>query len=148
MLSLAWQRAAKTCPESFGRVRFIRENIQDWSTQQSYDLLVTHFFLDCWPPDKMKAIIHKLAAAAAPGATWLIADFSLPPAGTLARLHSKLWLRAMYWFFRAVAGITANELVDPTPYLHANGFVLKACQLSPDGMVKSELWQRASPFIN
>ena len=95
----------------------------------------------------MKIIIDKLAAAAAPGATWLIADFSLPAAGIFARMHSKLWLHVMYRFFRTVAGISANALVDPTPYLLANGFVLQACKLSPNGMVKSELWQSASPLV-
>lgn len=49
MLQLARARLRRTRPESFSRVHFIREDILKWSPHQSYDLLVTHFFLNCFP---------------------------------------------------------------------------------------------------
>jgi hypothetical protein len=32
----------------------------------------------------------------------------------------------MYSFFRLTTGITGSDLIDPTPYLEANGFVRTA----------------------
>jgi hypothetical protein len=48
----------------------------------------------------------------------------------------------MYLFFRCAAGITANGLVDPSPYLEANNFAPMSHQSSRAAVVKSELWQR------
>ena len=142
MLTLARTRARQIHPESWQRIQFIHADILKWSPLKSYDLIVTHFFLDCFPRDEVKAIVDKLAKAAAPGAVWLLADFTIPPAEIFSRIHAKLLLRMMYLFFRCAAGITANSLVDPTPYLEANNFVPMSRQCSRAAMLKSELWQR------
>ncbi len=142
MLKLVQARVLATRTESFPQVRFLHQDILTWSMQDSYDLLVTHFFLDCFRRDEMKAITDKLARAAAPNAVWLLADFTIPVQGILAHIHGKVWVQMMYWFFRSVAGISANELIDPSTCLQANGFTCTSCQLSHTRMVKSELWRR------
>jgi ubiquinone/menaquinone biosynthesis C-methylase UbiE len=142
MLTLARKRARRSHPESEPCVRFIHANILQWTPSESYDLIVTHFFLDCFPRGEVKAIVDKVARAATPDAIWLLADFTTPSAGTLSQMHAKLCLRMMYLFFRCVAGITANNLVDPLPYLEANNFVLVSRQVSRAKLLKSELWHR------
>ena len=147
MLQLARARLRRTHPESFSHVHFICEDILRWSPQQSYDLLVTHFFLDCFPGTELQAVIAKLASAAEPGAVWLIADFSIPRK-RFARAHARLWLRMMYTFFRATAGIAANELGDPTPYLNDHGFIRASENLSRGRMLRSDVYvqsRRKSP---
>ena len=146
MLSLAGKRASRNHAESWPCVQFIQADILQWSPRNSYDLIVTHFFLDCFPRDEVKAIVDKLAGAATPGAIWLLADFTIPPAGIFSRMHAKLLLRMMYLFFRCAAGIAAKGLVDPSPYLEANSFVSMSRQSSRAAMVKSELWQRSVPI--
>src|SRR5262249_1979676 len=76
----------------------------------SYDLVVTHFFLDCFPEQTLSEVIGRLAQAAAPEAEWLIAEFQEPAGGWL-RLPRKWLIRLMYLFFRAVTGIEAHQLV-------------------------------------
>ncbi len=128
------------------RVRFFEEDILTWTPSGSYDLLVTNFVLDCFPQNDVKLIVRKLAGVAAPGAYWLLADFCIPKKA-VARMHARIWLATLYWFFRTVAGVRAKRLVDPTPDLQTNGFVcLKRSQWRL-GLVKSELWQnvRTSP---
>lgn len=142
MLKLAQRRVSESCPESLPGIRFVHEDILTWQPRRSYDLVVTHFFLDCFRRDELKVIIDKLVAAATPNATWLIADFTIPEGGKITRTHAKIWLGAMYGFFRATAGIAADELVDTTPYLKAKGFELASRRISHAHMVKSELWQR------
>jgi hypothetical protein len=130
-------------PESFSRVHFVHENILKWTPRKSYDLLVTHFFLDCFPGRELQAIIAKLASAAEPGAVWLIADFTIPRK-RFARAHARLWLRMMYAFFRATAGIAAKELVDPIPYLDGYGFTRASENLSRGSMLRSDVYVAAT----
>jgi ubiquinone/menaquinone biosynthesis C-methylase UbiE len=139
MLQLARARLRRTHPESFSRVQFIREDILKWSPRKSYDLLVTHFILDCFSGRVLQAIIAKLASAAEPGAVWLIADFAIPRK-RFARAHARLWLRLMYAFFRATAGIAANELVDPAPYLDRHGFKQAAGKQWRGRMLRSDVY--------
>jgi ubiquinone/menaquinone biosynthesis C-methylase UbiE len=124
------------------RVNFIHADIRATALPgQQYDLIVTHFFLDCFTEAALRAAVEKLSRAAMPGATWLLADFSEPTAGW-QRWHARLWIRAMYVFFRLTSGIEGGRLVDPSPLLRAAGFVRLGQRLSRFGMIKSELWRR------
>ena len=87
-----------------------------------------------------KLIIRKLAQAGAPDAYLFLSDFCVSQK-FFSRLHAKLWLALMYWFFRATARIDAKRLVDPTRELEANGFACLWRSRWRFGFVKSELWQ-------
>ena len=141
MLDLARRHVLETNPNEIRRVAFLQHDVRSWAPNDRYDLIVTHFFLDCFSTQQVGHIVAKLAQAAAPNAIWLLADFRIPPAG-FARLHARAWLAVMYCFFRAVAGIEAQELVDPSPFLRVEGFALARQDLFRLGMVKSELWRR------
>jgi trans-aconitate methyltransferase len=143
MLHFARARLLRMHPESFSGVHFVHDDILKWSPRKSYDLLVTHFFLDCFPGRELQAIIAKLASAAEPGAVWLIADFTIPRK-RFARAHARLWLRMMYAFFRATAGIAAKELVDPIPYLDGYGFTRASENLSRGSMLRSDVYVAAT----
>jgi SAM-dependent methyltransferase len=141
MLQLAGKRVERTLPGHAGRVRFLHQDIVSWGAPENhYDLFVTHFILDCFPEPALTGIIRKLAGAATDDATWLLADFCVPREG-MARLRARGWLAAMYLFFRVTARIQASELVDPTPFLRADGFVLARQHLLRAGMLKSEVWR-------
>jgi hypothetical protein len=109
--------------------------------EASYDLIVTHFFLDCFSEARITDIVNRLSRAATPNATWLLADFCMP-AGAFARIRAGLWLAAMYRFFRFTSGIEARALDDPSSFLRTAGFALVTQHLFRGGMVKSELWRR------
>lgn len=140
MLELARRRMRTLSRER--PVQFIRQNILQWQPTGPYDLLVTHFVLDCFVATEVEAAVAKLARAAAPDAVWLLADFTMP-AGRWAWLHARLWLRVMYTFFRVTAGLRTSQLVDATPYLRENGFTCRAREVSRFGMLKSEMWVRS-----
>lgn len=141
MLDLAREHLLKTNPRQLHRVAFFRCDVTSWTPNDRYDLIVTHFFLDCFRTQSVGNIIARLAQAAAPNSTWLLADFRVPDAG-LARIHARAWLAVMYGFFRFVAGIEAHELVDPSPFLRVEGFSLERQYLFRYEMLKSELWRR------
>jgi len=129
-------------PDRSDQVRFLHLDIMSWAPPENhYDLVVTHFLLDCFPKAELADVIKRLASAATPEAVWLLADFRLPDRG-FARLRARVWLTAMYQFFRLTARIPATELIDPTSFMQANGFALTRQHLSRNGMLKSELWRR------
>ncbi len=142
MLDLARRHVQETNPDAISRVAFIRDDVSSWTPNDRYDLIVTHFFLDCFSTRQVGLVVAKLAQAAAPNAIWLLADFRIPKAG-FARVQARAWLAVMYLFFRSAAGIEAQELVDPSPFLRVEGFTLAQQHLFRLGMLKSELWRRA-----
>jgi ubiquinone/menaquinone biosynthesis C-methylase UbiE len=142
MLQLARKRLERELPGQLERVRFLHQDITLWAAHEhSYDLLVTHFFLDCFPKAELTGIVRKLARVATSDASWVLADFRVPRQGVV-RLRACGWLAAMYLFFRITTRIEASELVDPTPLMRADGFVLARQHLFRNGMLKSELWRR------
>lgn len=137
MLQLARKRV-----DGDSRVRFLHENLLNWSPEKNaYNLIVTHFFLDCFAKDEIADIVAKLASGATRNAIWLLADFSIPSRGP-ARLHAQIWLGAMYRWFRLTTRISGSRLVDPTGILQCHGFCLAARHLWQFGLIKSELWHR------
>jgi ubiquinone/menaquinone biosynthesis C-methylase UbiE len=146
MLQLAKERLRQKVPGTLPQVRFLHYDLKTWSAPIStYDLVVSHFFLDCYEEIEISALVKKLAAMATNSATWLIADFCLPPKG-IARAHARLWLSAMYGFFRSFAGIPGGRLIDPASLLKKGGFELLGSHHFRVGMVKSEVWHKSRCF--
>jgi ubiquinone/menaquinone biosynthesis C-methylase UbiE len=141
MLERARRRLLRRPLGSGKNVQFLQKDIRSWTPPRAYDLVVTHFFLDCFPGDELEQIVEKTARAAGSGAVWLVSDFVLPAKG-LPRLGARVLLTVMYAFFRVVAGIRAKDLIDPAPYLERNGFVRQSRRTFYAGMVTADLWER------
>jgi ubiquinone/menaquinone biosynthesis C-methylase UbiE len=131
-------------------VEFIHADALDWSwPSPSFDLIVSHFFLDCFSPEQLVKIIPRIAAAAAPGARWLLADFREPVAGP-AKWRARAILALMYFFFHHAARLPARRLTPPDALLAQSGFALRERQLRDWGLLHSDLWQlvASSPSLN
>jgi SAM-dependent methyltransferase len=97
-----------------------------------YDLIVTHFFLDCFDETDLEPLIARLSDAAAPRSRWLISEF-----------RGNGWLvRALYFFFRLTTGLRTRQLVDHHPLLQRHGFRLMRHEHAWRGLLASELWER------
>lgn len=103
-----------------------------------YDLVVTHFFLDCLNADDARALIPRVAASLKPDARWLISEFREPA----------WWAHAivavLYAFFRIAAGLRVCRLIDHRPLLANAGFALLREETALAGLLASELWARAT----
>jgi len=125
-----------------GRLEFVQANALSWrSAEQTFDLIVTHFFLDCFPRDQLGQVVANFANAAAPEAVWLLADFQMP-AGGLRRRRAQIIHAAMYAFFRAVTRLPARRLTPPDDFLKAYNFVLRERRTSEWDLLHSDLWCR------
>jgi len=121
-------------------VTFIHENILQWSAPgQKFDLVVTHFFLDCFQPKQLQILIPRLAGIAKPGTRWLLADFQLPKAGW-KKFRAQCVLTLMYWFFRWTTQLPARYLACPDSLLQKNGFLLQQRRQFEWELLKSDLW--------
>ncbi|HXJ56194.1 MAG TPA: class I SAM-dependent methyltransferase [Verrucomicrobiae bacterium] len=124
------------------RVTFLHADVLTWSAPQAAaDLIVTHFFLDCFRPDQLEQIVPQLAHAARPAASWLLADFQVPAAGPL-RWRACLMLKAMYAFFQRVTQLPANRLTAPDDFIRRNGFKLRQRYESEWGLLRSDHWEK------
>lgn len=142
MLSLARRRLAKRCG-GCERTEFVCADALAWSPpERSFDLIVTHFFLDCFQREQLESLTVKFAAVAAPGANWLLADFQMAQSG-MDRYRSKAILWLMYRFFRVVTRLPASRLVSPDDSLGRRGFALRERRVTEWGLLRSDWWQLA-----
>jgi len=141
MLSAARRRLERHGLSS-ARVRFERQDfLRSSGIAGHFDLVATHFFLDCFPPAQLAAVIQEIARAAAEKAHWLVADFRTPPRGP-ARLRARSILALMYGFFRCATRLPARTLTPPDPFLAAEGFQLRSRQTSEWGLLHADWWWR------
>lgn len=125
-----------------GRLTFVHAALPEWRTSPGrFDAIVSHFFLDCFPPDELRAVVASLAGAGAPAARWLVADFAVPPAG-LARHRARAVHGLMYAFFRRIAGVRARCVTDPDGLLAGHGFARAGRKTFEWGLLRSDLWLR------
>ncbi len=104
----------------------------------SYDLIVTHFFLDCLSQPQVDALADMVLPKLAPNALWLISDFCIPT-GPM-RLPATVFVRSLYLGFRILTGLRTTRLPDYAAALTRTGFVRVACHRSFLGILVTELW--------
>jgi ubiquinone/menaquinone biosynthesis C-methylase UbiE len=140
MVALAQKRVAGL-PDATSRVQW---HIADARTVElpgvCYDLIVTNFFLDCFPTEQLEPLIAKLARSLTPGGRWLVGDFALPH-GRVACVAAHVLLAVMYAFFNLTTRIPAWRLVDPRPFLRAQGLTLEREELRLGGFLSASLWR-------
>jgi SAM-dependent methyltransferase len=142
MLALAQARLWRLKLDS-ERVRFFQDDARTIDLEGEYDLIVTHFFLDCFDGEQVRNLVGRVSERCVPGGRWLVSEFSIPAAG-VRRVAFAALIRFMYLFFRVATGLEVNRLPDYAPVLAANGFrILRQCSAA-GGLLVSELWERTS----
>lgn len=136
------RRRLRSAGVEIARVDFRQMDALEWSVpREKYDLVATHFFLDCFRADELERLVDLLARSAQPGAIWLLTDFCEPERGW-QRWRAKLLLAGLYAFFRATTGLSANRLTPPGKYLSGAGFQLRERRLDNFGLAHADLWER------
>jgi ubiquinone/menaquinone biosynthesis C-methylase UbiE len=123
-------------------VAFEQVDVLECARSDRYDLIVSHFFLDCFELEQIEQIVTRFTANLEPGGEWLIADFQIPENGRFWRLRARCLLWIMYRFFRLMTGLRAPALLDPQPVLEAAGLVLDRRVVSNCGFIRSDRWKR------
>jgi SAM-dependent methyltransferase len=139
MLQLLRQRCEALATNTSTRLNTHQTDARTCPLNPPYDLIVTHFFLDCLTQPDLQALITRIAPTLSPGALWLISDFQIPSG--LIHLPAKILVRALYLAFRILTGLRTTQLPDhPTPLQQA-GFTRIAHRHRLAGLLVTELWQ-------
>ncbi len=115
-------------------------------TLPPFDLVVTHFFLDCLAEPDLRRLLAAATPHLTPDALWLLSDFRIPIGP--ARLPAHLLVRSLYLAFRVLTGLQTTRLPDHAGALRSAGYLPLSVHHSLGGLLTSELWQRNKPFPN
>ena len=104
----------------------------------SYDLVVTHFFLDCFSTEEVAHLAEILRPHLAPNALWLVSEFAIPSG--FASLPARAIVTSLYAAFHLITGLRVRTLPDHPAALSRFGFTCQARKPFLGGLLTSELW--------
>ena len=107
-----------------------------------FDVVVTHFFLDCFRGDTLSDLISKIAASLRSGGRLLLADFVEPRGEGGGARFRHFALRMLYAFFRSTCGIEGKQVVDPRGMLSSQGLRETDRNIFAGGWIVSSMWEK------
>lgn len=111
----------------------------------SYDLVVTHFFLDCLTMEEVMTLAAQLHRAVSSSAYWVVSEFAVPE-GWFGRLVAAPMILGLYCTFGLLTGLEVRRLPDHDRALRQAGFTLEKRRTWLGGLLISQLWfARVSP---
>jgi ubiquinone/menaquinone biosynthesis C-methylase UbiE len=106
---------------------------------KKYDLIVTHFFIDCLTQTDLETLITRITPHLTPKALWLISDFHIPQTGPMKPL-AQAYVRGLYIAFRLLTNLRVTALPDHATPLTRSGFTRIAQHHRLGGLLTTELW--------
>jgi SAM-dependent methyltransferase len=129
----------KRCEANATHLQTHHTNALTFTPTGPYDLVVTHFFLDCLTEPDLEILMAQIAPALTPGALWLISDFRIP-SGPM-HLPSRIVVRVLYLAFRILTGLRTTQLPDHATALTKAGIFNIGRHDFMAGLLTAELWQ-------
>ncbi|NYF90552.1 class I SAM-dependent methyltransferase [Tunturiibacter empetritectus] len=139
MLHLLSQRCEVRAPNASTRLTTHQANALTCPLDGPYDLVVTHFFLDCLTQPDLEILINHIAPTLSQDALWLVSDFHIP--NGLMRLPAKILVRSLYLAFRILTNLRTTKLPNHASPLQKAGLTQIARQHRLAGLLVTELWQ-------
>lgn len=107
---------------------------------RKFDLVATHFFLDCLTTVEVESLATRLQEAVTSDAIWVVSEFAIPE-NWYGRLVARPLVTALYVAFGFLTGLDIRELPGHREALQSAGFVVKKQQKRMMGLLVSELWE-------
>jgi ubiquinone/menaquinone biosynthesis C-methylase UbiE len=130
---------------SEAQVRLVQADALDCNVaafpEAPFDLIVTHFFLDCFEEAELTLLLSHVNAAVEENARWVVSDFAIPERN-LARLLGILIVRGLYLAFGLLTGLKTRRLPDHGNVMRKAGWVLEDRRELLLGLLASESWRR------
>jgi len=140
MLDLLTQKAQQLGPNARQRLKTVHSDALAFAPTGTYDLVITHFFLDCLTEVDLATLLTHLAPQLSPNAAWLVSEFAIPstqPAKTVARIL----IATLYRAFRILTGLKTQRLPDYASALRRNGFSIADRKSFLCGLLTAEFWR-------
>ncbi len=141
MLAELRRRAQQTAGDA-ARLQTVNADLRSYSPARSeYDLVISHFFLDCLTDDEVADLIERILPHLTPDATWLVSEFAIPEKGW-RRFGARLLVRFLYFAFNKMTRLHVRQIPDYSRVLAGNCFRRRECTRLLGGLLVSEVWQR------
>lgn len=139
MLRLIERRANVSVKDACTRLRIHHHSALAFDPDRPYDLIVTHFFLDCLTQYEVDLLAIRLAKCMRPGGLWLVSEFHIPR----GYMHwpARCTISMLYIAFRLLTDLRTKVLPNHAGSLAAASFTLIAQQLWLGGLLSSEIWE-------
>ena len=122
------------------RVHPIHADLRAWKPANlPYDLIYSHFLLDCLTTNEIQTLAVDLANSVSPTAQLIVAEFAVPN-NWFGKLAAYPLVSLLYRVFGWLAGLQLRRLPDHTSALRQAGFNLQKRKLWLGGLLVSELW--------
>lgn len=143
MVELAELRVAGMGRGFRERVRFrVRDVCEFEPPTEGYDLIVTHFFLDCFSEAELAGIVARLASWGVAHARWIVSDFREAD-GPVGRIWTRSVIRGLYAAFRLTTGLRVTRLPNYAAALAREGYLLRCEEKALGELLHSSLWRAA-----
>jgi hypothetical protein len=106
-----------------------------------FDLIVTHFFLDCFDEVEIASLVLRVNGAVEDEALWVVSDFAIPRRPG-ARLAGTLIVRGLYLAFGLLTGLKVRRLPDHGRVMRKANWILEDRRELLMGLLVSESWRR------
>jgi ubiquinone/menaquinone biosynthesis C-methylase UbiE len=139
MLRILDRRVRRSGRQARQRICLHHADALEWNPTRSYDLIVSHFFLDCFFPGQLEQLLDRLLPYAVPGARWVISEFAIPPSTLVAHLARGI-VGLLYRAFGLLTGLRVRALPDYGTALRRRGLLpLHDCRYLA-GLLRSQVW--------
>ncbi len=141
----------RVCGSNASRLTTERADLRIWKPDATptgipapiYDLVVTHFFLDCLSTNEVLALAMRIRPVVSPGALWVVSEFAVPP-GWFGKLVAGPTVQGLYLAFGLLTGLRPRALPDHSSPLTAAGFSILERRPRLGGLLVSEIWAAAN----
>jgi cyclopropane fatty-acyl-phospholipid synthase-like methyltransferase len=139
MLEILDRRISKMGDNARRRVTLHHADVLSWTAQDKYDLVVSHFFLDCFFEHQLERLMDRIAPHLVQGARWVVSEFSIPERVPASYLCGGI-VRLLYGSFGLVTGLAVRGLPDYCAVMRRWGFHLTRKDTFLGGLLESQLW--------
>jgi len=139
MLTLLDRRILRSGVQARERICLHHSDALAWEPAGSYDLIVSHFFLDCFFSSQIEQLFDRVVPHAVPGAKWLISEFAVPRNRLTAPIARGI-VAFLYRAFGCLTGLSVRALPDYAAALSCRGMSIVHHQQFLFGLLSSEVW--------
>jgi Methyltransferase domain len=139
MLRLLDRRVRRSGPRARRRICPHHADALEWEPVGSYDLIVAHFFLDCFFPQQLEQLLDRVLPHALPGAQWVISEFAIPRNPFAAWLAGGV-IGLLYRAFGVLTGLGVRTLPDYAAAFRRRGLTLSQDRRFLAGLLCSQVW--------
>jgi trans-aconitate methyltransferase len=126
------------------RLRTIHADLRTFAPDcEDYDLVVSHFFLDCLTECEAEKMVQRIVPHLAPRSMWMLSEFAIPEKGW-RRIAARALVGSLYFAFKKLTNLRVRTIPDYSRILTRNDFSRQQQKLSLGGLLVAEVWQRNS----